>query len=224
MADHPRRGGGHRISHVGAQLRRRVRRVGDTIDRLRANGGHYLRFGGNLIWQVRLEDEERTQVCHQLAELDPLHVVPQKARTSTHWNWGPIGGPAASAFGISGMQGVYHRFGEAAQIACFELDGAPASLEVLAMTPASRGEEWRYGGPLNAALSDVEGMVQSAPTSYPFSEHGCGMMVGEERGGSMLFNSGTAEWVSGLIAQDEQVEIVTRDVLTRACGSSPAEI
>jgi hypothetical protein len=123
--------------------------------------------------------------------------------------------------------------GGAAQITCFEVDGAdytfrggepyvtgadgaPPTLQVLAMTPATRGEEWRHGGALNAPLNDIGGLLAAAPTFYPLAEYGAGMMVVEESGASFLFNSGTAEWVSGLLVRDEQVEIITRNVLTRA--------
>lgn len=237
----------------------------DAIDSVRRRGAHYARFGGNLIWQIRLEDEGRTQVCYKIPADDPCVAGEHRRRVTTHWDVGTIDRTAAATFGLTGMAGVYNRFGVAAsrasggltvyrpdhwafagtdlyygdlfgagpaQIACFEvdgadytvrgglpyvtgIDGAPPDLQVLALTPAARGEDWRHGGPLNAPMSEVLGLMQVAPTSYEFAPYGVGMMAVHERDGSILFNAGMAEWVGGLIAKDVAVEAVTRNVLRR---------
>lgn len=242
----------------------------DAIDAVRRRRAHYARFGANMVWQIRLEDEGRTQVCYKFPADDPCAAGEHRRRVTTHWDVAAIDRPAATTFGLSGLAGIYNRFGVAssrasggltvyrpdhwafagtdlyygdlfgagpAQIACFEvdgadytfrgglpyvtgIDGAPLDLQVLALTPAVRGEDWRHGGPLNAPMRDALGIMQAAPTSYEFARYGVGMMAVHERDGSILFNAGMAEWVGGLIAKDAAVEVVTRNVLRRICGQA----
>ena len=48
----------------------------DAIDAYVERGGHVARFAGNFMWQIRLENEGRTQVCYKYIarEEDPLHA------------------------------------------------------------------------------------------------------------------------------------------------------
>lgn len=243
----------------------------DALDHHLDRGGNFARFGGNMIWQIRLENEGRTQVCYKDPELDPYRNTERVRRTTTHWDATMIDRPAATTFGLTGLGGCYNRFGAAAprssggltayrpdhwvfsgtdlyygdvfgagasQIACFEvdgvdytfrrglpyatgIDGAPASLQILAMTPAVRGEINRHGAILNAPLSEVSDLVKMVPPCYEFAEYGAGMMAVFNRGSATVFNAGVAQWVGGLIREDFCVSRITRNVLDKLAVPSP---
>ncbi len=84
----------------------------DTVDAFVDAGGHVARFAGNFLWQVRFEEDGRVQVCYKdppsdpLYESDPVHVT-------TAWDWPPIGRPGAETMGLTGLAGVYNRYGSA---------------------------------------------------------------------------------------------------------------
>lgn len=82
----------------------------DTVDAFVDGGGHVARFAGNYIWQVRLEDGGRQQVCYKLPELDPLFASDRK-KTTTAWDAPFIGRPGAATMGLTGLAGCYNRYG-----------------------------------------------------------------------------------------------------------------
>ena len=83
-----------------------------VLDRFITGGGRYARLGGNIVWQVRLEDDMATQVCHKYA----AHADPQRrsedidrrtgAFEALHIDWPPV-----TTFGANGLRGVYSRMG-----------------------------------------------------------------------------------------------------------------
>jgi hypothetical protein len=249
----------------------------DAVDRLIARGGNVARFGGNYIWQVRYEDDGRTQVCFKGdAEHDPVWGTDQQQRVSTYWDRPEIGRPVAPQMGTTGLGGVYSRVGAAsprgtgaftvyrpahwsfegsdlyygdllgpapAFIASFEVDGldytfrgglpyatgadgAPLDVEILAMVPAVRFEEDRFGGrvplgdpgvgQLNPDLDGIYYVTRPDGSTRP--AYGCGAIVCLERDGGTIYNTGAAEWVAGLLHRDAFVEQVTRNVLRRLGG------
>jgi hypothetical protein len=241
----------------------------DVLDAFVGGGGRLARFAGNFIWQVRLEEGDRVQVCYKFASQDPVAGSEQASRTTTYWDARCVGRPGATTMGLSGIGGVYCRFGAAtprapagytvyrpehwvfagtdlyygdmfgaapARIASFEVDsvdytfrdglpyptqrdGAPANLEILAMTPAVRGELPRHEGFLNAPLSEALLLIEHVPPAYDISpaglERGAGMMAVFASGAGTVFNAGCCGWVSGLIHRDPCVERITRNVLDR---------
>lgn len=244
----------------------------DALDRFVDDGGNVARFGGDFLWQVRLEDDGRRQACYRLPDADPItpsapHLV------TTIWEYGPINRPGATTMGLNGSGGIYNRYGAAAPrssggytvyrpdhwsfagtdvfygdelggipvcIASFELDGveytfhrglpyptfedgAPESLEILALTPAVLGEEDRWNGttPLIAPLEEFGEIVQAlgdhAPAylrDRPYGA-GSGIVATFTRGDGTVWNSGGVEWVRGLIEEDAMVGQITRNVLDR---------
>ncbi|WP_348640478.1 N,N-dimethylformamidase beta subunit family domain-containing protein, partial [Mesorhizobium sp. M2E.F.Ca.ET.154.01.1.1] len=44
----------------------------DAIDRFVERGGHLVRLGASFLWQVRLEDNGRRQVCYEGRDDDPV--------------------------------------------------------------------------------------------------------------------------------------------------------
>src|SRR5579871_1236629 len=247
----------------------------DAIDGYVGAGGHLARFGGNFLWQVRVEEADSVQVCHKVAQTDSLFGTARQERTTTYWDSECVGRPGAATMGLTGVSGIYARYGAAtprssggytvyrpdhwafagtdlyygdvfggapARIASFEVDGvdytfrnglpypthkdgAPKSLEILAMTPAVRGELARGTGMLNAPMSDFAHFLEAVPPMYPIAaecvERGSGMVAIFENGAGQVFNGGSCEWVAGLIHRDPCVERITRNVLDHFLTDEP---
>ena len=51
-----------------------------AIDHYVEQGGHFARFGGNFCWQIRLEDEGKTQVCYKEDAAEKTRLPIQKTR------------------------------------------------------------------------------------------------------------------------------------------------
>ena len=84
----------------------------DTLDNYVESGGHFARFGGNFLWQVRLDAEMETQTCYKDPTLDPMTKI-DPTRATTAWDWNKIGRPGAQSVGLTGLAGVYTRYGVA---------------------------------------------------------------------------------------------------------------
>lgn len=85
----------------------------DTVDRFVEHGGFAARFAGNFMWQTRLEDEGRTQVCYKYrarAE-DPVYKTGDVTRATNSWEAPEIGRPGAATFGLNSTNGVYAGWG-----------------------------------------------------------------------------------------------------------------
>lgn len=85
----------------------------DTVDAFVDQGGHVARFGGNFLWQVRLEDDATTQVCFKNPFDDPL-LSTNPTRVTTAWDAPIVERPGAATMGLTGLAGVYNRYGSAA--------------------------------------------------------------------------------------------------------------
>lgn len=83
-----------------------------AIDSFVDAGGIMARFGGNILWQVRLSEDGAEQTCYRIPELDPYHEDPE-LRSLTTTCWDLIGWPAATTFGVTGAAGCYARYGDA---------------------------------------------------------------------------------------------------------------
>ncbi len=85
----------------------------DAVDRYVEGGGRVARFAGNFLWQIRLEDEGRRQVCYKYrAEAeDPLRDTEQRHLTTSCWEAEPVGRPGAATFGLTALRGVYAGWG-----------------------------------------------------------------------------------------------------------------
>ncbi len=76
-------------------------------------GGHLARFGANFLWQIRLEDDGRTQHCYKFNahRNDPVAGT-DKAQTLTGaWEDKEVRWPGASTVGVNGLHGVYASWG-----------------------------------------------------------------------------------------------------------------
>ncbi len=135
--------------------------------------------------------------------------------------YGDVLGAAPSLVGTFEVDGCDYTFREGLPFPT-GVDGTPENLEILAMTQAVLFEEDHFGGkvPLgDAGTPHVDGLrgVEWIETEsgYRRPRYGSGMMACFSRGPGTVFNSGTSEWVAGLIHQDWFVEKITRNVLDR---------
>jgi hypothetical protein len=86
----------------------------DAVDRWVERGGKAARFAGNFLWQVRLEDEGRSQVCYKYRarKEDPLYNDPARGHLVTNaWEAPEIGRPGTETFGLNSLRGVYVGWG-----------------------------------------------------------------------------------------------------------------
>ncbi len=251
----------------------------DAIDAYVDAGGHLARFGGNFLWQVRLEDEGRRQVCYKYRarDEDPIRETEDSHLLTSAWEDPLVGRPGATSVGLNGLRGGYANFGNcvprgpggfvvyrpdhwafrgadvyygdvlggASHVFGYEVDGldyvmrdglvyptgtdgAPDSVEVLAMSLATcieddhghEGSVFFIGNPDGAFAANVL-YGGSSPEAVDRTGRGSGMIATMTRGKGEVFNAGTCEWVNGLIARDIQVETVTRNVLARAIAAGP---
>jgi hypothetical protein len=88
----------------------------DTIERYVASGGNYASMSGNTIfWQVRLEDDRGTMVCHKYSapDTDPVIAAGQPQLMTGMWSDPVVGRPETAFLGAGSAWGLYSRFGAA---------------------------------------------------------------------------------------------------------------
>jgi hypothetical protein len=243
----------------------------DAVDAYLESGGHVAHFAANFLWQIRLQDDGKTQVCYKYrarAE-DPVVGTDQQRRLTTGWEAPEVGRPGAHTFGLNASRGVYALWGGCtprasggftvyrpehwafdgsdlyygdllgaqARVFGYEVDGlaytirdglpfpthedgAPEDIEILAMGLATVVEE-DHGNPGSVFFigdGDVRfaaEMLYGKATDETMEKvkRGSGMIVEYRRGAGRVFNTGTCEWVAGLIAEDDFVGRITRNVL-----------
>ena len=86
----------------------------DAADRYVEGGGRVARFAGNFLWQVRLENEGKTQVCYKYRarKEDPYFNDPERRHLTTNaWEAPEVGRPGTSTFGLNSLRGVYVGWG-----------------------------------------------------------------------------------------------------------------
>lgn len=109
-------------------------------------------------------------------------------------------------------------------------DGAPETLEILAVCPAVRGEEDRFGGMVSLGSPEAEmaDLTEALGDELPDYIHeggmlGAGMIATFRRGKGEVFNGGSTEWPYALSVRDPQVCRIVKNVLdrfTRARGAA----
>lgn len=86
----------------------------DAVDRFVEGGGNVARFAGNFLWQARLEDGGRRQVCHKYRarDIDPIaRDASRRHLLTTTWEAAEIGRPGVSTFGLNALKGLYAGWG-----------------------------------------------------------------------------------------------------------------
>lgn len=80
----------------------------DAVDAYVDQGGNIARFGGNFIWQVRLENNGKTQVCYKYNAEEQDDLARSQPEKLTHaWDHAQINRPGTHTFGLSGANSVY---------------------------------------------------------------------------------------------------------------------
>lgn len=103
-------------------------------------------------------------------------------------------------------------------------DGTDTSIEIIALGMATNIEadflhwgETLYIGSADAEFKAMTLFGELTAETLDKSSRGNGAIVSWKKGNGEVFCAGTCEWVSGLMRCDAQVEIITRNVLTRFC-------
>jgi hypothetical protein len=107
----------------------------DAVDAFVDAGGRAARFAGNFMWQTRLEDDGRRQVCYKYrarAE-DPAYTTGDVTRATNSWEAPEIGRPGCKTFGLNASSGIYVGWG-----GC-----APRGMRGF---PIYRPEHWAFDG------------------------------------------------------------------------------
>lgn len=84
-----------------------------NIERYVEQGGHLARMGGNFVWQIRLEENGRRQVCYKsrAATEDPVRDGADRHLLTSAWEDPLVGWPGATTVGVNGFGGVYASWG-----------------------------------------------------------------------------------------------------------------
>jgi hypothetical protein len=134
--------------------------------------------------------------------------------------YGDLLGAAAKVFGYE-VDGLEYTFRDGLPYPTGN-DGAPVSLEILAMGLATliEADHGHAGSVFFLAADDLDFVASTVlgSTSNEAREklaRGSGMIVSFRRAKGEVFHAGTCEWVSGLIQRDPGVERVTGNVLAR---------
>jgi len=146
---------------------------------------------------------------------------------SDHWAfegtdlyYGDLFGHEAGIYGFE-VDGVDYTFTDGLPFPTFT-DGAPDTLEILAMGPATLIEEDHGVKGADLYLRDADAMFAASMKEGNMTseavdkvKYGAGMMAMFQRGKGEVFNAASCEWVVGLKARDPYTEQITRNVLTR---------
>ncbi|MER9243659.1 N,N-dimethylformamidase beta subunit family domain-containing protein [Mesorhizobium sp. M0633] len=107
----------------------------DAVDAFVDQGGHVARFAGNFMWQARLEEEGRRQVCYKYrarAE-DPAYRSGDVRRATNSWEAPEIARPGVMTFGLNATNGLYAGWA----------DRAPRGVRGF---PVYRPDHWAFAG------------------------------------------------------------------------------
>ncbi|MEQ9260929.1 MAG: hypothetical protein RIG84_17720 [Roseovarius sp.] len=88
----------------------------DAVERYVEGGGRVARFAGNFMWQTRIEDEGRRQVCHKYRATtdDPLMGTEAEHLVTGAMELAPVNRPGALTFGVNALRGIYAGLGHCA--------------------------------------------------------------------------------------------------------------
>jgi hypothetical protein len=134
--------------------------------------------------------------------------------------FGDTFGMQAKVFGYE-VDGVDFTFKNGLPYPTFS-DGAPETLEILAMNASGLEEEDHgnegavlYAGDADVAFKVQELEGQDTPELREKHQYGAGQMAVFTRNGGTVFNAGSCEWVNGLRLRDPFTEKITQNVLKR---------
>lgn len=149
---------------------------------------------------------------------------------SDHWAFentdlyfGDIFGEDAGIYGFE-VDGVDFTFTDGLPYPTHS-DGAPDSLNILAMAPATLVEEDHGHRGAQLYLGDADAIFAASVKHGSVSteavnkvKYGAGMIATFTRGAGQVFNAASCEWIVGLKAKDFHTETITLNVLRRFAG------
>ena len=148
----------------------------------------------------------------------------------SHWvfdgsdlHYGDIFGAEAGIFGYE-LDGLDYTFRRGLPYPTHS-DGAPESVQILGMAPASNAETEQQGEGFRYYLrdKDVKGIAytldgSASPENIAKRIYGAGMIVHMTRGKGEVVTAGTCEWIMGLKHNDFYTQQITRNVIDRFCA------
>ncbi|WP_436757656.1 N,N-dimethylformamidase beta subunit family domain-containing protein [Streptosporangium sp. V21-05] len=214
-----------------------TRPMRDAAESFVAAGGNIAFFGGNTCWwQVRLEDDGRTMVCHRDALLDPMAAT-DPSLVTVEWSGSPVCRPENSLTGVSFRRGA----------GCWEdMDAMKSEAYTVRFAGhwAFEGTGLRDGDTFGrgavgyetdaAEYVEVDGVplatgADGTPADFAIlatadlrhwrrvGQGGHATMGIMRRGAGTVFNAATIGWGDAL--DDPVVDRVTRNVLARLAGA-----
>jgi hypothetical protein len=143
------------------------------------------------------------------------------AFTGTDLYYGDVLGGTPVCLAAFELDAVEYTFHRGLPLPTFE-DGAPETLEILALACAQRGEEDRWGGtvPIGGPVKEMQATLDALGDDLPEyvtegGNRGAGMIATFRRGRGEVFNGGSTEWPYALSMGDPFVEQVVHNVLRR---------
>ena len=90
-----------------------TREMRTAVEQYVEKGGRVARFGGNFMWQIRLEDEGQRQICYkyEARQKDPVAGTSAASKMTGAWEDPLINYPGALTFGVNAFRGQYAGFG-----------------------------------------------------------------------------------------------------------------
>jgi len=85
----------------------------ETVEAFVERGGGFARFGGNFLWQIRLEQDGARQLCwkYKAPDEDPVRATDDRRRLTASWESEAVAWPGASTVGVNGCHGMYASWG-----------------------------------------------------------------------------------------------------------------
>ncbi|MGJ6964383.1 N,N-dimethylformamidase beta subunit family domain-containing protein [Streptosporangium sp. G11] len=213
-----------------------TREMRDAAESFVAAGGNIAFFGGNTCWwQVRLEDDGRTMVCHRDALLDPMAAT-DPSLVTVEWSGSPVCRPENGLTGVSFRRGA----------GCWEdMDAMKSEAYTVRFAEhwVFEGTGLRDGDTFGrgavgyetdaAEYEEVDGIplatgADGTPADFAIlatadlrhwrqlGQGGHATMGIMRRGAGTVFNAATIGWGDAL--DDPIVDRVTRNVLARLAG------
>lgn len=187
---------------------RRVGWPGASTVGVNGLGGMYASWGGYV-----------SRGCRGFTVYRPQHW----AFEGTDLGYGDVFGAEALIFGYE-VDGLDYTFRDGLPFPTGE-DGAPTSIEILAMSPAVLAERQfdapgfrNYAGDADQRQKAEFRFGSIDAETMARSRYGSGMMVHMRRGLGEVVTAGSCEWVMGLARGEPFTCLVTRNVLDRFLG------
>ncbi|MFJ8740761.1 N,N-dimethylformamidase beta subunit family domain-containing protein [Embleya sp. NPDC127516] len=206
----------------------------DTVEDFVRGGGNLAIFAGNTAWwQMRLEDDGRTMVCHRDAVADPMSAIDPE-RVTVEWSSAPVNRPENTMTGLSFRRGAgawgegMKVIREEAYIARFTdhwvfagtglADGDKFAQGALGYETDAAELDWSRGVPRATGRDGTPPTFVVLATAdlrhwARYGQGGDAVMGTFRLGAGTVFNAGTINWGSALA--DPVVDRVTRNVLDR---------